>query len=131
MEFFNKHEELKDLPLYIFGESYGGHYVPAVGSAVMHQLHNLRGIAVGNGLTVPTVQFQYYPELAYTYAKEKVNKRATTHTHSERERKERDKSNLQKKMNHGESRCKSLIVCFLFAYFFFIGNKRARTHINK
>ena len=92
MEFFNKHEELKDLPLYIFGESYGGHYVPAVGSAVMHQLHNLRGIAVGNGLTVPTVQFQYYPELAYTYAKEKVNKRATTHTHthSEREREKRE-----------------------------------------
>merc|ERR1712072_1036905 len=27
---------------------------------------------IGNGLTVPTVQFKYYPELAYTYAKEKL-----------------------------------------------------------
>jgi len=72
VEFFNKHEELRNVPLYIFGESYGGHYVPAVGSAVMDHLENLKGVAIGNGLTVPTVQFKYYPELAYTYAKEKL-----------------------------------------------------------
>ena len=73
MDFFAKHEHLRDLPLYIFGESYGGHYVPAVASAVMDEL-NLKGAAVGNGLTVPSVQFKYYPELAYTYAKKKLGK---------------------------------------------------------
>ena len=71
VEFFRKHESLKDRPFYIFGESYGGHYVPAVGAAVMNEL-NLKGVGIGNGLTVPTVQFQYYPDLAYTYAKEKL-----------------------------------------------------------
>jgi len=33
---------------------------------------NLKGVGIGNGLTVPSVQFKYYPDLAYTYAKKKV-----------------------------------------------------------
>merc|ERR1712157_339741 len=73
LDFFEAHPELRDRPFYIFGESYGGHYVPAVASAVMDEL-NLKGAAVGNGLTVPSVQFKYYPELAYTYAKKKLGK---------------------------------------------------------
>lgn len=71
LDFFEKHENLKDLPFYIFGESYGGHYVPAVASSIMDDL-NLKGVGIGNGLTVPSVQFKYYPDLAYTYAKKKV-----------------------------------------------------------
>ncbi len=35
---------------------------------------NLKGAAVGNGLTVPSIQFAYYPELAYTYAKKALGK---------------------------------------------------------
>jgi len=69
MDFFAAHPGLRRRDLYIIGESYGGHYVPAVAAAVMHRLP-LKGIGIGNGLTVPLVQYQYYPDLAYTYAKE-------------------------------------------------------------
>lgn len=71
LDFFEAHPELRDRPFYIFGESYGGHYVPAVAAAVMDEL-NLVGAGIGNGLTVPSVQFKYYPELAYTYAKKRI-----------------------------------------------------------
>jgi len=71
LDFFQTHESFKKLPFYIFGESYGGHYVPAVASAVMDEV-NLQGVGIGNGLTVPSIQFEYYPELAYTYAKKRI-----------------------------------------------------------
>ena len=71
LEFFGKHPGLAKNDFYVFGESYGGHYVPSVAAAVMDEL-NLKGIGVGNGLTVPSVQFEYYPDLAYTYAKKAV-----------------------------------------------------------
>ena len=29
---------------------------------------NLRGLAVGNGLTNPFIQYQYYAEMAYNYS---------------------------------------------------------------
>ena len=46
------------------GESYAGHYVPAVASRVflanagkeLFRPINLKGLAIGNGLTVPRVQ---------------------------------------------------------------------------
>jgi len=68
LEFFDNHPELQSLELFITGESYGGHYVPAVADAVRGSLP-LRGVAIGNGLTVPEIQFEYYPEMAYKYAK--------------------------------------------------------------
>eukprot|EP00212_Chloropicon_laureae_P004984 CAMPEP_0197500330 /NCGR_PEP_ID=MMETSP1311-20131121/61465_1 /TAXON_ID=464262 /ORGANISM="Genus nov. species nov., Strain RCC856" /LENGTH=514 /DNA_ID=CAMNT_0043046083 /DNA_START=148 /DNA_END=1692 /DNA_ORIENTATION=+ len=73
LDFFKQHPHLKERPFYIFGESYGGHYVPSVAAAVMDEL-NLKGAAIGNGLTVPSIQFAYYPELAYTYAKKALGK---------------------------------------------------------
>ena len=30
----------------------------------------LKGMAVGNGLTDPEIQYSYYPEMAYDFAKE-------------------------------------------------------------
>jgi len=72
-EFYKDHEHMRHLPLYIIGESYGGHYVPAVAQEVMDDLP-LEGIGIGNGLTVPEIQYKYYPELAYTYAKKVLNK---------------------------------------------------------
>jgi cathepsin A (carboxypeptidase C) len=57
---------------YIIGESYGGHYVPALGYRILQGNQrgdgphiNLKGIAVGNGLTDPYTQYPYYPIMAY------------------------------------------------------------------
>jgi len=65
-EKFQKHD------FFITGESYGGHFVPSVahriwqGNQGMEGLHiNLKGIAIGNGLTDPLEQYQWYPDMAY------------------------------------------------------------------
>jgi len=72
--FFQSHPEYANSPLYIFGESYAGHYVPAIAHRI-HQgnLHptdktvnlNLAGIAIGNGLTNPEEQYKWYPEMVW------------------------------------------------------------------
>lgn len=61
----------KDLPFHIFGESYAGHYVPAVTRELVRRnaaataddaTVNLAGMAIGNGLTDPADQYaQYIP----------------------------------------------------------------------
>jgi len=57
---------------FVFGESYAGHYVPAISHRIFvgnQQGGNpeifLRGLAIGNGLTDPTVQYNYYADMAY------------------------------------------------------------------
>lgn len=63
-EFFAAVPELRSHDFFVTGESYAGHYVPAVASRVFlanragELLHpiNLKGLAIGNGLTVPRVQ---------------------------------------------------------------------------
>lgn len=72
-EFFASKPELSNRELYIFGESYGGHFAPATAARVGKSL-NLAGLAVGNGLTDPLIQYKYYPEMAYTYAEQKIGK---------------------------------------------------------
>jgi len=69
--FFAKHTDLQGREFYVFGESYGGHYAPAV-SARIHKGNvnkegifiNLKGVGVGNGLTDPVIQYPYYPVMA-------------------------------------------------------------------
>ncbi|TMW58665.1 hypothetical protein Poli38472_010224 [Pythium oligandrum] len=70
--FFKAHPEYQKQDFYVFGESYGGHYVPAVAHRVFEGnnnkegLHiNLQGFGIGNGLTNPQVQYKYYPDMAY------------------------------------------------------------------
>ncbi|KAK9091672.1 hypothetical protein Sjap_024849 [Stephania japonica] len=54
----------KSRPIYITGESYAGKYVPAIGSYILQQNSrlplsrkvNLKGVAIGNGLTDPEIQ---------------------------------------------------------------------------
>ncbi|EGZ26011.1 hypothetical protein PHYSODRAFT_555555 [Phytophthora sojae] len=64
--FLDKHPELQDGPLFLAGESYAGHYIPAAA----HKIHrenkaaksrrlNLQGIAIGNGLTNTVVQSEH------------------------------------------------------------------------
>lgn len=75
-QFFQLFPELKNNRFYITGESYGGKYVPALG----HQIYskrsssnaddriNLRGIAIGNGVTDPVHQIMfgdYFYQLGY------------------------------------------------------------------
>jgi cathepsin A (carboxypeptidase C) len=64
---------------YITGESYGGHYVPALGYRILQGNQrgdgphiNLKGIAVGNGWTDPYTQFPSYVDIAYNWCKEKL-----------------------------------------------------------
>ncbi|KAJ3685788.1 hypothetical protein LUZ61_014952 [Rhynchospora tenuis] len=70
-EFFAKHPEYANNDFYITGESYAGHYIPALASRV-HKgnknnegLHiNLKGFAIGNGLTNPEIQYKAYTDYA-------------------------------------------------------------------
>ncbi|KAL3778858.1 hypothetical protein HJC23_001469 [Cyclotella cryptica] len=74
--FFQSEEgqKYKNNPLFIVGESYGGHYAPAIAHRIWRGNKNvkegllslnLKGLAVGNGLTNPEIQYQYYSEMAF------------------------------------------------------------------
>jgi len=72
-QFFKGHPQYAALDFYAFGESYAGHYVPAVTHYIWDQNNhlptggvkiNLKGTSVGNGLTDPEIQYKYYPEMA-------------------------------------------------------------------
>ncbi|KAL1542696.1 Serine carboxypeptidase-like 48 [Salvia divinorum] len=69
--FFKEHPQFQKNDFYITGESYAGHYIPAFAARV-HQgnkakqgLHiNLKGFAIGNGLTNPAIQYKAYADYA-------------------------------------------------------------------
>ncbi|KAK9158600.1 hypothetical protein Scep_005174 [Stephania cephalantha] len=69
--FFIEHPQFAKNDFFITGESYAGHYIPAFAARV-HQgnkakegLHvNLKGFAIGNGLTDPAIQYQAYTDYA-------------------------------------------------------------------
>eukprot|EP00929_Paragymnodinium_shiwhaense_P029484 TRINITY_DN1687_c0_g2_i1.p1 TRINITY_DN1687_c0_g2~~TRINITY_DN1687_c0_g2_i1.p1 ORF type:complete len:480 (+),score=88.81 TRINITY_DN1687_c0_g2_i1:67-1506(+) len=72
-EFYKALPQFKPNDFYIFGESYGGHYVPAVSHFIWQQGKSasgnefkvpLKGIGVGNGLTNPGEQYKWYPDMA-------------------------------------------------------------------
>mmetsp|Transcript_29880 Transcript_29880/g.54929 ORF Transcript_29880/g.54929 Transcript_29880/m.54929 type:complete len:637 (-) Transcript_29880:854-2764(-) len=67
-------KKYKDSPLHIVGESYGGHYAPAIAHRIWRGNNdlqeglitlNLQGLAVGNGLTDPEEQYKWYGEMAF------------------------------------------------------------------
>ncbi|KAG9441736.1 hypothetical protein H6P81_017590 [Aristolochia fimbriata] len=69
--FFSEHPQFVKNEFYITGESYAGHYIPALAGRV-HQgnkakegIHiNLKGFAIGNGLTNPAIQYRAYTDYA-------------------------------------------------------------------
>eukprot|EP00541_Cyclophora_tenuis_P000507 CAMPEP_0116568926 /NCGR_PEP_ID=MMETSP0397-20121206/15973_1 /TAXON_ID=216820 /ORGANISM="Cyclophora tenuis, Strain ECT3854" /LENGTH=532 /DNA_ID=CAMNT_0004096361 /DNA_START=33 /DNA_END=1631 /DNA_ORIENTATION=- len=74
-KFFEANPQYSSNPLYIIGESYGGHYAPAIAHRINvynkklpsddAKVLNLSGLAVGNGLTAPEEQYKWYPEMAF------------------------------------------------------------------
>jgi len=57
------HPEYQNVPLYITGESYAGHYIPAIAAYLLRAKDldiPLAGIAIGNGLTDFSVQIKGY-----------------------------------------------------------------------
>jgi len=71
--FMNEYPQYQKNDFFIFGESYGGHFVPAVSNEIYTRnkdlaqgdVHvNLKGIGIGNGLTDPVIQYQYYAQMA-------------------------------------------------------------------
>lgn len=65
IQFFKLFSELRSNDFYVTGESYAGKYVPAVSYAIKQNnikadiKINLKGMAIGNGLTDPGNQLQY------------------------------------------------------------------------
>ncbi|MCO5551712.1 hypothetical protein L7F22_005216 [Adiantum nelumboides] len=69
--FFEAHPEFATNDFFITGESYAGHYVPAVTSRIHNGNKkkeglpiNLKGFAIGNGLTNPEIQYAAYADYA-------------------------------------------------------------------
>jgi cathepsin A (carboxypeptidase C) len=69
--FYQKFPKYKDLEFHVIGESYGGHYVPAIGKIINDKNKqgkdrniNLKSIGIGNGLTNYFIQYQFYPVMA-------------------------------------------------------------------
>jgi cathepsin A (carboxypeptidase C) len=71
--FLQNFQKYRELPFFLFGESYAGHYVPASAHRMWlgnkrnesSTKINLKGVSVGNGMTNPLLQFPAYPEMAY------------------------------------------------------------------
>ncbi|KAG1695289.1 hypothetical protein DVH05_020668 [Phytophthora capsici] len=72
--FLEQHPQYKNREFYVTGESYGGHYVPAAAHYIWKMnkeattveetpLINLKGLAIGNGLTNPVIQYAYYQDM--------------------------------------------------------------------
>ena len=70
--FYTARPDLASRPTFVTGESYAGHYAPAVAERLWRAAHlgegdvavRLGGVAIGNGLTVPGVQFGAYANFA-------------------------------------------------------------------
>ena len=70
--FYEKHPETKQKPLFLAGESYAGHYLPAIANRILDandkggKMHiHLEGMALGDPWTNPSVQYRSYPVYEY------------------------------------------------------------------
>eukprot|EP01016_Furgasonia_blochmanni_P004647 TRINITY_DN1179_c0_g1_i10.p2 TRINITY_DN1179_c0_g1~~TRINITY_DN1179_c0_g1_i10.p2 ORF type:complete len:459 (+),score=149.12 TRINITY_DN1179_c0_g1_i10:67-1443(+) len=66
--FLDKHPEYKGREVFITGESYAGHYIPAISAYIVRQNNtniNFVGLAIGNGWVDPYTQYPQYAEFAF------------------------------------------------------------------
>jgi carboxypeptidase C (cathepsin A) len=66
--FLNNWNMLKN-PLYIAGESYAGHYIPAFARHIMLNVSlgfNLKGVMIGDGYLDPVNQLNFYDSFMYS-----------------------------------------------------------------
>lgn len=70
-QFYAKYPKYAKLDLYVIGESYAGHYVPAIGAEIVTSnsvyAQNLKGIGIGNGWVDPKTQYKAYAEFAFQH----------------------------------------------------------------
>lgn len=65
--FFKQFPEYTSQDFHIAGESYAGHYIPVFASEILsHKKRNinLQSLLIGNGLTDPLTQYEYYQPMA-------------------------------------------------------------------
>ncbi|XP_038713462.1 serine carboxypeptidase-like 47 [Tripterygium wilfordii] len=69
--FFNEHPKLVQNDFFITGQSFAGHYAPVLASHIHQEnkanpkIHiKLKGVAIGNGLTNPRLQYEILPYYA-------------------------------------------------------------------
>jgi cathepsin A (carboxypeptidase C) len=64
-----EYEKLKTLPFFVTGESYAGHYIPAIGAYLAKNAPDIKlaGLAIGNGLVSPFYQYPMYSDFAYEH----------------------------------------------------------------
>merc|ERR1711865_438453 len=88
-QFMKAHGKYAELDFYAVGESYAGHYVPAVTHKVWENNNNLpsgaikinlKGTAVGNGLTDPSIQYKYYKDMIISTNNHKAAVGKVVHT---------------------------------------------------
>ena len=69
VEFLEQNPSFENRPVYFTGESYAGKYVPAIGYYILKEKPNgkvnLKGLAIGNGLTDPVTQVQTHAVNVY------------------------------------------------------------------
>lgn len=65
--FFKKYPQYAELDFHIAGESYAGHYIPVFAAEIFahpERNFNLTSVLIGNGLTDPLRQYEYYQPMA-------------------------------------------------------------------
>jgi len=67
IKFLSSYPSFKGRDLYITGESYAGHYIPAIADFIVQHpddMINLKGVAIGNGWVSPYDQYPAYAKFA-------------------------------------------------------------------
>eukprot|EP01112_Ceratiomyxa_fruticulosa_P024071 TRINITY_DN954_c0_g1_i5.p1 TRINITY_DN954_c0_g1~~TRINITY_DN954_c0_g1_i5.p1 ORF type:complete len:445 (+),score=63.00 TRINITY_DN954_c0_g1_i5:186-1520(+) len=71
-QFLTQFPQYQNLPFFISGESYGGHWVPSIANKIVaangvkaNMRINLKGLSIGNGWTNPKIQYGTYATFAY------------------------------------------------------------------